>query len=258
MDLKLSLPWIVFSISNTEFCISTNYVKSISKLESDTTEIGQGLVRGIYNVSGVGIPVIDGRKLAGIKTIAEERLIFSESVHKIKYEHLAWMNELEWCISTGDAFTKPLDCCECILTKYIEETLKNPDINLKLKRILKDTSKQHGIIHNMAAKALMNCSENLTQSLLIFQEIKRESDKYLIKNLDKLVEINNAITSEECLVIRCKDKTFGLAVDNVKFVADYDGEIDKICENRLCAGRVRIKGTKYNSINVTKLYHLIK
>ncbi len=99
--------------------------------------------------------------------------------------------------------------------------------------------------------SLYDCQDKL-------EEIKRQSNKYVIKSLDSIIEIHNEMYSETCLVIRCKGISFGIAVDSIEMISDKSKNLNKHIWDRISAGTIQIKSKEYNVLNLTKLLNIIK
>ena len=259
MEMSLSITWITIRIGEKEYCINSEYVKGVSelkKVEYQKPVSYSGIMKGIYKIYDANIPVLDGRRLLGYTSIDEEKLNFSDKIHALKYKHMTLLDELEWSVITRDSFNGPLDVKESNLGNWVKNTTFN---NRKMDTTVQNMLDPLKIIYSLARKAVYEEDKiSYEQGHNLMAEIKRQSELYIIKGLNALIEIHNKSIIEMCAVIRCKGIDFGISADSIVSVSEQSGGVSKECRDKFSAGTVKIKDVEYSIIDLTKITKLIK
>lgn len=257
MDVNLSETWIVVDINGSNYCVNSEYVKGISELSASVFKSpakSSRFVRGHYLIYGTVLPVIDVRRVLGYSSIEDKKIKFSDAVHKVIYEHETWIDELEWAVYTKDEFSKSREYSDSGVLKFVRDLDVSSDkIEILTKKIEVAIEIIYGLTNDIlkSKNSLYDCQDKL-------EEIKRQSNKYVIKSLDSIIEIHNEMYSETCLVIRCKGISFGIAVDSIEMISDKSKSLNKHIWDRISAGTIQIKSKEYNVLNLTKLLNIIK
>lgn len=259
MEVNLTETWIVIKINGSNYCINSKYVKGISELNTAIYKKPANLsrfIRGNYSIYGAVMPVIDARRVLGYNSVEDEKLKFSDKVHKVIYEHETWIDELEWIVFTRDKFSKSSKYSDSSIIKFLDELGETDSkITVMANKIRKPLEVVYGMANEILElrrkKMLGDCYDKL-------EEIKRQSNKYVVKNLENIIELNNELYTEACLVIQCKGITFGIAVDSVDMISDKSDNLTKVCKDKVSAGTIQIKSKEYNILNLTKLTNIVK
>ena len=259
MEVNLSETWIVIKVDKSNYCINSEYVKGISELSTAIYKKPANLsrfIRGNYCIYGAIVPVIDLRRVLGYSSIEDEKMKFSGYVHKVIYEHETWIDELEWTVFTKDKFTKNIDCSDSNVLRFIEGLDGySHRISIEANKIkeplcvIYELAKE--IVESKNNKDIKNYQDKL-------KEIKRQSNRYIVKNLENIIYLNNKIYEEVCLVIRCKGTTFGIVVDSIEMISDKSTNIARVYKDKASAGTIQLKNKDYNILNLTKLTNIIK
>ena len=116
------------------------------------------------------------------------------------------------------------------------------------------------IIYDTANGILVDTSSALRikENDNIIREIQRQSAKYVNKNLEKIIEINNSKYTEQCLVVNIKEQTFGIAVDSIEMISEQVGEVNHQAQvSKVAVGKVKLRDKEYEILNLTKLTNIM-
>lgn len=257
---ELSKTWTVFRIGDTVYSMNESYITGVinlSKLSFQGLTKSSAFICGIYNAYNVNMPLLDGRKILGIKTIEEDKIQFIQNINEVKLKHRQWLDSLEWALVTKDKFAGEMDPTKCYLGNWIN-TVHFDDSKLDLN--VSKINEPHRILHSMASRAISlsdgGSDEDQIKSLI--SEIRRQSVKYIIKGLDTITEIHNSAIDTPCIIVNCKNTNFAITVDEIIGVFQQDSDARKIYSDRLSAGIVPINEKEYTVFNLTKLIRVIR
>lgn len=264
IDKVKGFPWVVMKIGAEYYCANTHYVSGIVDSPQQMIETSQNqFIKGVYTVLGVPMPVIDVRKLVDFEPIDTLKVQLSKEISSIRFKYEAWVNELTWCLATGDSFTKGLDANSNDLITYMKDHANDKTIPLKTHQLFDKMVEPNKIIYSLAKKIVDKInlgnlsSDNKEECEKLLKEIRRQTEKYILRVLDSIIELVVSSVEETIIVIKCNGKVFGLSVDRVETIAENTNEISRDAQTRLSSGVVTIKDKKYNILDLTKLSRLV-
>lgn len=256
MAKNLSDTWILIRIKDMKYCLNSGYSKGITELKPEIYKnpIRNAFIKGNYEIYGAILPVIDIRRILGYKSTDDEKLEYSSYIHEIIYEHRVWIDQLEWTVITKDEFNGDLRLKNSSLMAKINGLRnKNKQVNVLVNKMIKPLRTIYTLADDM-----INSEHKIFSKYDTLEEIKRQSDNYVVKNLEKLIELNNGELMEKCLVIDCKDIKFGITADEISMITNKATDLTKICRDKMSAGTIKLKNNEYNVMNLTKLMNIVK
>lgn len=252
---KLSPTWVVITLGTRKYAINSAYVQSINELSTALFKepyYGSTYVKGVYNIHNTPINVLDGRKIVGEKTIDQYKIESANKINELRVKHEAWLDAIEWELLTGDEHDRKADKTDEDLINFIN-TFKTDDE--KCKRLIDKIRQPLEIVHAKAEKAIRLRKEKGTFSSAVDEitEIRRQSEYYIVKNLERLIDVLNEKITEMCVVVQVGNKTYGISVDDIDMITDKGEKLSDYARTLLSAGHVTIKSKEYNVLNLTKL-----
>lgn len=240
------LPWLVFRIKHNLYAVNSDIISSIAILPEEITPIPESpeYIKGIVNVRGNVIPVVDTRVLFHIKSIEEEQKNFEEMLVARKKEHIEWVNELVRCYEQGETFTLATDPHMCKFGMWYDKfTTDNNQVMFHLNQI----RNPHIELHECAVKLqeAMKESDHRETADEIFQTLKEELCPQIMKCLDETVSAvnDNARIMTITLEHSDEDRTVNvslivdqvLSVEQLDFLAD-NGKMKTFHDTRFVCG----------------------
>lgn len=120
-------PWVVFKLKDNLFAVSSEYVQSMVITPPCTpVPSAPDALRGVVNLRGRIIPLVDLRKRLGMTSMVDEVEHFTTNMDERQKDHEKWLAELEACGREGRAFTMQRDPTKCAFGRwyadYVPET----------------------------------------------------------------------------------------------------------------------------------------
>ena len=256
---KLAQAWAVISIGTRKYAVNVAYIQAIIELSNVMFKepyYSSSFVKGVYNIHNTAVNVLDGRKVVGEGTVDEVKLHYSEFINSIITDHKAWMDSVEWELITGE----PTEFSSKSTDSKLMEFIDSQQSDVQIVRLMEKMRSPMETLHSMAKKHLEERKSGvlITDMAKIVDELRRQSENYIVKNLQKIIDINNDKVSEMCLVVKTKDVSFGISVDSIEMITEQADELTNTEKTRLSAGQITIKNKTYNILNLTKLAKVVE
>ncbi|HCT65116.1 MAG TPA: hypothetical protein DIC60_07655 [Lachnospiraceae bacterium] len=245
-ELKANdLPWLVFKLQNQYFAVNSGDVTGIFQLKQEVTAVPgySENVRGIINLRGEIIPILELRRILEIISFEKEQREFSDMLDVRKQDHVNWVNELQRCIECGEEFKLTTDPHKCAFGVWYDNyKAKDQTVAFHLKKIYEP----HKKLHQMAEK-IAECKSIADEDIRkqrIDELMKEEKTVYMPMILNLLEETKQVlITSlrEMCIVLANEEHSFGILVDEVcsveaiEFIGS-ESEVRKMLQTDLVEG----------------------
>lgn len=219
---ELKLPYLIFKISDVLYAVNGETINTIFVLDQPVTRVPMtgSHVRGIINVRGEVVPLVDIRIMFDLKTMDEEHNKFCSMLSKRKEDHLNWVNALDEAVENKTEFKLATDHHKCKFGQWYDSfEPTNNDIQYYLKQI----ADPHEKLHALAQRALNAETKEEAKQL-----VKLGKEEYVPKLLELITQMGKAHISatKQMVVILQKDKTqIGIIVDEVMEVTD----IEEVC-----------------------------
>jgi chemotaxis signal transduction protein len=192
---------------------------------------GGSYLRGVINLRGSVIPVIDARTRLGMISCVEEAESFISMMHDREADHRNWLQELESSVMEKRRFNLETDPRKCAFGKwyygYDAHSAANRCMALDL--ILVKFETPHNVIHGVAEKVLKMQMEGDFEGALMLIERTRKTD---LAQMIKLFEEARASIRERgrelAMVVEFNGKKFALAVDAVESVERLNQNVNEI------------------------------
>lgn len=183
-----ALPWVIFKINDFNYAINTDIIIAILNL-SHITKVPNSpdYMKGIINLRGEVLPLIDLRMLFNFKSLENEYDEFKTTIDMRIQDHINWTNELKKSIEQGSEFKLAKDPHQCKLGKWYDNfTTTNNAINFKLSKLDKFHKKMHSMLdlwkeYDGNKQAFNNDLEQLKSKVVKLLEDTKEIFKYHYK-----------------------------------------------------------------------------
>lgn len=257
--LELSPTWVVITIGNRKYAINSIYIQSIVKLSTAMFKVpyySNGFIKGVYDIHGATITILDGRKIINERTIDECKIQCANKINSIRCKHESWIDAVESELITGKELSKEADDSD--LKEFLISSEYNYDDHINV--IISKMKQPYEIVHALAIKALSSKREgrSIDEINSLMREIRRQSNNYIIKNLEKILEVQTSKFNELCIIIKLHELVFGVSIDKIEMITEQVENLSNYAKTMLSAGNVDIKGINYNILNLTKLAKVVK
>ncbi len=219
-----TLPYLVFKIDDVMYALNGETINSIFVLEQIVTQVPrtETHVRGIINVRGEVVPLIDLRILFGLPSLEIQQQDFGGMIDAHIKEVVDWVKALKTTMSAKTSFDLPVGLEECCFYKWTK-TFVSP--SSEVSSILRQISEPHEILHQLGGQILEELEQTKFEINSTIQAYERELDECYDIIINLLGSMNDAYerANKQMAVILQKDKTqIGILVDEVMEVTYID------------------------------------
>lgn len=221
---ELQEKFIVLVIEDENFVISLEHVSEIVIVSEITQSPHQpSWVRGIMNLRDSVISLVDTRKRLGVKSTLDTHI---KELSDAKTAHLAWIEQLDNSIMTGEPFKLSLDPHTCNYGKWMDAVIADPRTKADIKRRLKDTIEPHSAIHNNGKRAVdFLTAGKKTEATEILKELKEVYFPRMQHLLEDIMKATKKERSKEIAVILEYNGTnFAMLADSIQKMKTFTKE----------------------------------
>ncbi|MDD3429807.1 MAG: chemotaxis protein CheW [Oscillospiraceae bacterium] len=216
------MPWLVFKLKDQHFAVNSSNIVTIFQIEQNVTKVPEypENVRGIINLRGDVVPLLELRRVLGMPLFKEEQQSFYDMLEQRKNDHIAWVSELKRCLKNDEKFTLATDHHKCAFGKWYD-TYKtdNATVQFHLNKI----DEPHKNLHAIAKQAIecpRDCA-NCTRTECLQKLVAKASEEYMPIVVNLLEEAKTVFQDsyrEMCVVVTNGETVLGLLVDEVNAV----------------------------------------
>ena len=221
-------PWVLCRLrgqligipaSNTQEMMTIPEVTNIPK----TPEY----IRGIINLRGLVIALLDLRMKLNMPSLCSERDELIDNLRQRKREHANWVDALEKTVNEGVPFTLARDPHKCLFGTWYDHFKTN---NNALNSVLARFAAPHAAIHASAGKVttLLN-SHQQEQAKALIRDLRDTHQKEIFHVFDDMEKMLREAVQEIAVVVEHNDTVLALTVDSVEAVESLkDDSIEKL------------------------------
>lgn len=225
---EYEFPWVTFRLADRIFGIESSYVMEMLVLpEMSQLPAAADYVRGVVNLRGSVILVVDLRKKMRMPSASQHIEELIELLMHREEDHRKWVNALEASVKEGHDFKLTTDPHACAFGKWYD-TYKAT--NLILENHLKKFDQPHKRIHALGIEviALMKAGKREEALTLIEYERSRTLEQ-LVGLFAEAKQILRDTLREIIIVLNNGQRTLGVTVDAIESV-EYlkEGTIDEM------------------------------
>lgn len=261
------LPWLVFKLKNQYFAIKSEEVNGIFRLNQEVTPMKEtsDYLRGVINVRGNMVPLLELRKVFGMESFVHEHDTFSNMMDLRMQEHRNWVLELKRCVKDNDIFNYTTDPHQCALGKWYDNyKTDNNNVRFHLNKI----DEPHQELHKTAKRIFEEQEKGKDSQQQVIDELLSECEHEYMQSVLTLLEQTKEVLKdsyrEMCITVTNDDKRLGVIVDQVVSVEmlklnDCQKELAELGTNIIqnIAESKNVKG-QIMVINTAGLFECIK
>lgn len=216
-----SSPWVVATIDGRSVAIPALDV--LEMLPMPPVTFMPGLppnLRGVLNIRGGVMPLIDLRRLFGMPTSGQARDQLLEVLAGRRKDHEDWLAELDACVREGRPFTKATDPTQCAFGKWHAafET-SHP----QLRMLLDEFVEPHTAIHALAHRALSAAeADGKEAGLKVVDHGRKTVYRRMIDLFDRANGAVSQAFTEIAIVVNSGDRPFAFSVDAIDALHKID------------------------------------
>lgn len=228
---EYSGPWVSFYLLGELYAAPALSVQTMVELPS-VTAVPQvpDFVRGVMNLRGQVIPVVDLRVRLGLPSRRGESADLVAQMHQREQEHRNWLAELEASVREEREFTGAVDPHQCAFGKWYDKFQTN---DRGMSYLLGQFDEPHKRIHGLAEKVRALAGQGQKDQAIALIESTRDTD--LARMLVLFEEFRGAIEAavrELAVVLEVRDKFIAITVDSVDAVESIKpGTIEPLSES---------------------------
>lgn len=220
-SISLGYPWVVFMLHTTQMAISAEHVQSMVVVsEPSKVPNASDHVRGVINLRGTIVPLIDLRVRLGMPSFLAEVEEFCSLMDQREQDHRRWIEELEASVREQRAFTLATDPHQCAFGKWYDSY---QPASYTLASLLKQFEAPHRVIHGIAEKVFtLEKKGDTAGAYKLIEECHDRELAQMITLFGQAKEYYRTQNREVSLVLEHHRKLVALAVDSIEAVEHFE------------------------------------
>jgi chemotaxis signal transduction protein len=211
------VPWVLIRLEGSMFAVECSWVREMLLLP-DTTALPVAVegVRGLITLRDTVIPIVDLRKILGMRSVEEESQALVAMFNKRAEDHRRWLTELEASVREGREFGLTLDPHQCAFGRWYDAYKPQ---NVVLESHLKRFDQPHKAIHALGTSvANLVKAGKLDEALELIGHAHSGILVTLMKLFEETPAIMAAMNREMAIVLRGSNRVLGITADTVESV----------------------------------------
>ncbi|MBI3794680.1 MAG: chemotaxis protein CheW [Nitrospinae bacterium] len=224
----LDFPYTTFRLADRLFGLESSYVHEMLVLpELAHVPTAKEHIRGVINIRGKVILVVDLRKMMRMATVTEDTENLIELLGKREQDHLNWIAELENSIKERREFKLTTDPHKCAFGKWYDAYKAK---NVMMENHLKKFDAPHKRIHALGTEAVALAKDQKYDDALALVARERMGTLSLLVNLFAEAKTLLRETMREIVIVLGNgENSIGVSVDNIESVEHLkEGSIEDI------------------------------
>lgn len=242
---KYTFPWLIFKLNNNDFAVNCETITSITILPTQVTAVPQmpEYTRGLLNLRGTVIPLLDMRCLFGMPSLESECANFAALMDNYIHRHLEWVKELEQSARNNIEFTGETNHHKCAFGIWYDNYKStNNMVNFHMKKIDEPHKKVHAVGEEIRAIMKEPASPKRQKHI---EEALLRLNKQIVPQLVSIIKETNTVLREsyrEMVVVLENGKyKIGMIVDEVQSVEQLtylckDNDMQAVCDAKYITG----------------------
>jgi chemotaxis signal transduction protein len=214
-------PIVTFMVRNTVYGVSTTLVQGMLEMpEIRPVPHAPSCVRGLINLRGEVLPVVDLRVRLGMPSKVQECSEFVELMKAREKDHILWLEELDASVAEGRPFNLATDPTQCAFGRWYQTFETDDQV---ARSILARMEGPHEKIHATAQQVAEKVAAGDTKAAQEILERVRDTE------LSRLLELFQSIRKhygddirEQAIILEAPAFTYAIAVDSIESVEFLD------------------------------------
>jgi len=228
--LSTDMPWVIFYLLDEQFAISANHIREMVAMPK-VVPVPQtpDYIRGVINIRGQAIPVMDLRLRMGMTSLLNETEDLIQLLDQREADHKNWIAELESSVRERREFKLTTDPHKCAFGKWYDNFETD---NRILEICLKKFDEPHQKIHAIAIKVKgMEEKDDFDSAYEIINQTKEGELAEMVSLFLEARSLLGESTREIAMVLEWEEKTMVISVDSVVTVEKFsDSNIEEMPE----------------------------
>lgn len=214
-------PWVVFMLHTTQMAISAEHVQSMVVV-SEPSKIPNSpdYIRGVSNLRGTIVPLIDLRVRLGMPSFLTEVEAFCSLMDQREQDHRRWLQELEASVREQREFTLATDPHQCAFGKWYDSY---QPVSYTLASLLKQFEMPHRVIHGIAEQVFtLEKKGDMAGAYKLIEECHEKELAQMITLFAQTKEYYRTQNREVSVVLEHQGKLVAMAVDSIESVEYFE------------------------------------
>ncbi len=215
--LSGDFPWVIVRLKDEKFAVSAANVREMVAMPK-VVALPQtpAYMRGVINLRGKVIPVIDLRQRLGMASSSAEVADLIQLMEQREQDHRNWLAELESSVKEKREFKLATDPHKCAFGKWYDNYKSDSRLLLSC---LKKFDEPHKRIHAIAIEVQQLADkENHEAAFALIEQTRNGDLRKMIQLFEEARHLLKESQREIALVLECSDKLLAAAVDSIETV----------------------------------------
>lgn len=218
---SVTSPWVIFMLDKSRMAIPVEYVQSMVVVpEPSKVPNAPHYLRGVVNLRGTIVPLIDLRLRLGMVSFLQEVEDFCSLMDQREQDHRRWLQELEASVREKRVFSLATDPHQCAFGKWYDSY---KPASYTLQSLLKQFETPHRVIHGIAEKvfALEEKGDTAGAHRLI-EECRSKELAEMITLFAQAKQYYRTQNREVLIVLEYQRRLVAIAVDSIDGVEHFE------------------------------------
>jgi len=223
MSVSVDYPFVLFRLREQRFGLSSIYVREIVSMPGCTPIPGSTAdVRGVINLRGAAIPLLDLRMHLGLPSAQVEIAELVELLRAREQDHINWLQALEQSVAERTEFKLARDPHKCAFGQWYDNFTTD---DRALQSLLRRFDAPHKKIHAIADEvtALMQ-EEQFDAAQAIIERTRGQELAELRRLFAEAIKLFTDEHRELAMVIEDGAQTIALCIDAVDGVERFSAD----------------------------------
>ena len=230
------IPWVIFHLLHQPFALSSSHVREMVEMPGTTgVPNAPPHIRGVINLRGKVMPVIDLRMKLGMQSQIDEIDGLVSLLKQREQDHKNWIAELELSVKEKRPFNLATDPHKCAFGQWYD-TFKTD--NKMLARCLIKFDTPHKTIHAIASRVKKHEQNKAFDDA--FALINRTRDNELAQMVDLFAEARKLLKEgnrEIAIILEYQTTLSAIAVDSIETIEKISPARINDMPSTLCTAR---------------------
>ena len=205
-------PWAIIQLKGRDFAIAAERLRQFTRMP-DVASVPDlpSFVRGVINLRGAVLPLIDLRRRLGMTSAVDEMESFCSLMEQREQDHRRWLDELRTSVAEGRQFTLATDPHECAFGRwYYGYRAEDPWVNGLLAKFDEPHRKIHSIAEEVGS---LRKRGDLAAASQVIDGTRAGALAVMIRLFAEFVRLVRESRRELVAVLMAGDRAIGVTVD---------------------------------------------